>query len=269
MALTTNNSLTPDQIVAALLGSGITPVPGSVTYIGDNVARGTFSGGLSDGLGIDSGVILSSGDIANAIGPNNNDGITTSNGTAGDPALDIIASGTTEDAAILQFDFIPTSASLSFKYVFASEEYNEFVNASFNDAFAFFLNGENIAFVPCTTIPITIKNVNNGSNASYYNNNDFGDLGPTTPFGTQFDGFTKVLTAKATVTPGTKYTLRLAIADTSDSALDSAVFLQAGSFSFGSPDLSTTISADSTTAIVGTPLSYTITVNIKSSVDAD
>ena len=38
------------------------------------------------------------------------------------------------DAAVLEFDFIPTSDSISFKYVFGSEEYLEWVN-SFNDAF--------------------------------------------------------------------------------------------------------------------------------------
>ena len=86
---TTNlNSTTPLALAQMLAGPGITV--SNVTFTGANVAGGSFTGGIADGLGIASGVILSSGDIANAAGPNLNDGISTANGTAGDTDLNVI-----------------------------------------------------------------------------------------------------------------------------------------------------------------------------------
>ena len=41
----------------------------------------------------------------------------------------------TFDGAILQADFIPDSDMLTMQFVFSSEEYPEYVNASVNDAF--------------------------------------------------------------------------------------------------------------------------------------
>lgn len=74
---TTNlNSITPQQLAQMLAGPGVTV--SNVTFTGANVAGGSFTGGLADGLGIASGVIH----IANAAGPNTNPGITTVNNTA-------------------------------------------------------------------------------------------------------------------------------------------------------------------------------------------
>jgi hypothetical protein len=226
---TTNlNSTTPLQLAQMLAGTGVTV--SNVTFVGANVAGGSFTGGLADGLGIGSGVILSSGDIANASGPNTNDGITTDNNTPGDASLNTIvgAGHTTFDAAVLEFDFVPATSNVSFRYVFASEEYNEFVGA-FNDVFAFFIDGQNVALIPATSTAVSINTVNLTSNASFYRNNDPSDLGTPTPFGTQFDGFTVVLTASATLTPNVSHHIKLVIADTDDEILDSAVFLETGS----------------------------------------
>jgi PKD repeat protein len=222
------NSTTPQQLAQTLAGSGITVT--NVRFTGANVAGGTFTGGVADGLGIESGVILSSGDVANAAGPNNNDGISTTNGTPGDADLDaIVGTGhTTFDAAVLEFDFVPTQGTVSFQYVFASEEYNEFVG-QFNDVFAFFVDGQNVALVPGTSTPVAINTVNLTTNSSFYRNNDPSDLNPP-PFGTQFDGFTTVLTATTILTPNVSHHIKLVIADTDDDILDSAVFLQASSF---------------------------------------
>ncbi|HEX5134215.1 MAG TPA: choice-of-anchor L domain-containing protein, partial [Thermoanaerobaculia bacterium] len=188
------NSMTPQQLAQLLAGPGVTV--SNVTFTGANVAAGSFSGGLADGLGIDTGVILSSGNIANAAGPNEDDGITTINEAPGDGDLDAIvgAGQSTFDAAVLQFDFVPSSNTVSFRYVFASDEYNEFVG-QFNDVFAFFIDGRNVALIPGTSTPVAINTVNLDTNSSFYRNNDPSDLGIPTPFGTQFDGFTTVLTA--------------------------------------------------------------------------
>nr|WP_281250717.1 choice-of-anchor L domain-containing protein [Hydrococcus rivularis] len=135
------------------------------------------------------------------------------------------------DANILEFEFESAGGDLFFDYVFASEEYNEFVNSIFNDVFGFFLDGVNIALIPGTSTPVAINNVNSGSNSAFYNNNDPSDLGTPTPFNIQYDGFTKVFTAKALgLTPG-KHKIKLATADTGDRILDSAVFIKASSFS--------------------------------------
>jgi hypothetical protein len=226
------NSVTPLQLAQMLAGPGVTV--SNVVFTGANVAGGSFTGGLADGLGIASGVILSSGNIANAAGPNTNDGITTVNMTAGDADLNTIVGvgHTTFDAAVLEFDFVPTSSPVSFRYVFSSDEYNEFVG-EFNDVFAFLIDGVNVALIPSTSTPVAINTVNLGSNPAFYRNNDPSDLGTPTPFGTQFDGFTTVLTATANLTPNVSHHIKLVIADTDDELLDSAVFLEAASFQAG------------------------------------
>src|ERR1041385_1352694 len=84
--MTNSAGYTPSQLVQnVLLGGGITA--SSITYVGDPLARGFFNG-VASNIGLDSGVILSSGNIANAIGPNNTSSISTSNSLAGDPDLD-------------------------------------------------------------------------------------------------------------------------------------------------------------------------------------
>ena len=248
------NSTTPQQLAQTLAGSGITV--SNVQFTGANVAGGTFTGGVADGLGIESGVILSSGDIANAQGPNNDDEISTSNLTPGDADLNVIVGTghTTFDAAVLEFDFVPTEGTVSFQYVFASDEYNEFVE-QFNDVFAFFIDGTNVALIPGTSTPVAINTVNLAANPSFYRNNDPSDL-PSPPFGTQFDGFTVVLTATATLTPNVSHHIKLVIADTDDDALDSAVFLQASSFSTcnvpgAPPSAQITVHGDPTATVTG------------------
>ena len=130
---------------------------------------GYFDGSVSN-IGITTGVLLNTGSIFDAPGPNDsqNDGI--DNGTPGDADLNTIVSPfTTFNAAVLEFDFETVNNTVSFKYVFASEEYNEFVCSDFNDPFAFLISGpgitgvENIALVPSTTIAVAINTVNNGT----------------------------------------------------------------------------------------------------------
>ena len=267
LPITTTNltSVTPQQVAQMLAGAGVTV--SNVTFTGANVAGGTFSGGLADGLGIESGVILSSGDIANGVGPNDSDGIGTCHKRPGDVDLNAILGqpGATGDAAVLEFDFVPATGNVSFRYVFASEEYNEYVG-QFNDIFAFFIDGENVALVPSTMTPVAINTVNLTSNSIYYRNNDLSDLGMPTPFGTQFDGFTTVLTAVKTLTPNVSHHIKLAIADNVDCILDSAVFLQAGSF-VGQPTLTVSKSAPASVTS-GSSLTYTITYGNAGTQDA-
>ena len=208
-------------------------------------AIGYFEGGLLDdmvGIGIDSGIILSTGEISDAAGPNEKDNTGEALFTPGDSDLNMIldpessdrdelADGDTNDAIFLEFDFVPENEEFTFEYVFASEEYNEFANSSFNDIFAFLLDGENIALIPSTTEPVSINNINAQENTKFFRNNDLDDVADDDLLDIEFDGLTTVLEARGFVTPGKTHHLKLVIADVSDSIYDSAVFLKAGSLS--------------------------------------
>jgi uncharacterized protein (DUF2141 family) len=214
---------TAADLASTIAGQGVTI--SNVTLQGNAAQAGTFSGGLSAGIGIDRGVILSTGDIASAVGPNVSDSTSTDWSGAGDSQLDaIVAPFTTNDAAVLQFDFVPSASVFTVRYVFASEEYLEFVNSEFNDVFAFYLNASNVALLPGTSTAITVNSVNDSTNSAYYRDNGL----PS--YNIEFDGFTVVLTATAKVNPGQQYHFKFAIADTSDGILDAAVFIEAGSF---------------------------------------
>ena len=224
-----------NQLRDALLGAGITAV-GDAEFIGGDDSAGLFEGGKHI-IGIDSGILLTTGSAMTAEGTNASDSSTGISSDEGDLDLDDEFGEETFDSTVLEFDFEVESDSLYFNFVFASEEYNEFVNTAFNDVFAFFLDGENIGLVPGTTDPVSIDTVNGGNplgagaqNAHLYINNDPSDNGEhLREIG--YDGFTRVLTAvKTGLTPG-QHRIKLAIADVGDNALDSAVFIQAGSFS--------------------------------------
>lgn len=242
--------VTMDEAVQLLLGNGVTAT--NVTYIGSQYQIGHITGYDGTLFPIGDGIILSSDDVSN-VGPS-----PLFNGIVGvgndADLLDIANSvppligqnfsvGSINDKSVLEFDFVPNGDSLQFSYTFGSDEYLEWVNSSYNDVFAFFLSGPgitgpydsppgfpdgsiNIAFLPDTDpeLPITISSVNNALNPAYYidnvNNVDIA-----------IDGFTVTLVAKAAVTCGETYHIKLAVADGSDGALESVVVLEEGSFS--------------------------------------
>lgn len=253
--LVVDNSLTAEELVEdILLGQGV--VASNITFTGTAVQRAYFDGTNSN-IGLPEGVILSSGDVNTAIGPNNLGGAGTGVGGAGDDDLEQLSGVTSFDAAILEFDFVPTGDSINFGYVFASEEYNEYVCGTVNDAFGFFLSGpgiagpftdgaENIALVPGTTTPVSINTVNIGVPGGFNGPENCNDLDPNwpdynvyftdNPNGTsiQYDGFTTVLQARAEVICGETYHIKMAISDGGDGIFDSGVFLEARSFSSNS-----------------------------------
>lgn len=205
--------------------------------------------GPGQNMNLTNGVLLTSGNIQNAVGPNNLPGQTGTLGTPGDPLLDLIPGVIgTNDACGIEFDITPLCDTIGIQYVFGSEEYMEFVG-SINDIFAFFLTGPNpaggnytntnIAQLPGLGIPTSINNVNCGTNPQYYICNEPGSFGcgpqnncpGVIPVGVQYDGLTVVLNAVAAVTPCSTYHVKLVIADDSDTILDSGVFLQAGGVS--------------------------------------
>ena len=207
-----------------LLGGGV--IANNHTYQGDTMQIGFFNG-VNSNIGLDSGVVMSTGDIS-VLDPNFPGFGGNPNNIATDPDLLIVANsvppligqtftvGSINDVAVLEFDFIPTSDSLFFRYVFGSNEYLTFVNTTYNDVFGFFISGPgitgpysapagfpngsvNIATVPNSNpaLPITISSVNNVLNSPYYIDNQ-----NTIPQTVACNGFTSVFTAKAQVQCG-------------------------------------------------------------------
>lgn len=255
--LTTTNAApynTAQYLVdSVLIGQGIQTA--NITFVGAPNAIGFFDGSTSN-IGLDSGIVITTGDIMNAVGPNNIGSQSTSNNLPGDPQLDLLTTNTTNDASVLEFDFIPESDTASFRFVWGSEEYPEFVNSSFNDVFAFFISGpnpaggnyvdQNIALIPGTTIPVTIDNVNDNTNSQYYFDNTGGQS-------VQYDGFTTPLVALAHVICNQQYHIKIAVADAGDFSFDSGVFLEAASFSSNGATLtsvSTSAYAENDTTIL-------------------
>ncbi len=184
-----------------------------------------------------------------APGPNDSDGASAGYGIgSSDGDLQSLTNGALFDLASIEFDFTPTQSPLTFEYVFASEEYCEYVNTQFNDVFGFFISGpgisgtQNLAVVPSTNTPITINTINHLANAGFYlhntpaSGNNCGTIPPATgqiPQELQYDGLTRKMIAVANVIPCSTYHIKLKIADVGDGVWDSAVFLKGGSFDGG------------------------------------
>jgi len=231
-SITIDTTMSPQVLVNNILLSGNQTVS-NIQFTGNPSAIGYFSGGAS-GVCPPSGIILSTGFVRDAKGPNNPQ-IEPSGQLqrSGDADLNTIAGAAmTFDATILEFDFLAQNNLLQFQFVFASDEYPEFVGM-FNDVFAFFISGKNpdggfynkknIAILPNTTIPITINNVNDTTNNQFFINYIGGS-------NVAFDGLTVTINISEKLVAGTTYHFKIAIADFGDDVLDSAVFLKAGSF---------------------------------------
>ncbi|MDE3150785.1 MAG: choice-of-anchor L domain-containing protein [Gemmatimonadota bacterium] len=227
-----NDGVTATQLAQALVGPGVSI--SNVTYTGAPGAAGLFASDTGV-VGIGDGIVLSTGAAKSVIGPNQFDNTTTDWGLGGDSQLTKLVGNTkTYDASVLEFDVVPDSSTIYISaYVFGSEEYNEFVNFSTNDAMAFYVNGTNCALV--NGKPVSVNTINDGypygttpnSNPDLYRNNRIGDgLGAT--INTELDGLTRVLTCAAVVNKGVTNHVKLAIADVDDGLFDSDVFIGGG-----------------------------------------
>ena len=226
----------------------------NISYNGADNAVGFFDGENSN-IGIDRGVLLTSGDAVNAIGPNNENGTTGMNMIQGEDDLEQLIPGfPIFDPAIYEIQFIPYDTIVRFTYVWASDEYPEFAppnNSTYNDVFGFFISGpgingpfsnnaENIAYLPDGVTPVSINNVNAMNNNGFYQSN----LGGAT---VEYDGFTIPLEASSLVVPCDTYNIKIAVSDAGDGVFDSGVFLASGSFGTDALNISvSTFAADST-----------------------
>ncbi len=259
----TNNQTVQWYIQNVLAGPGVqisnvTYNAGAGNVVNEQV--GSFTD-ASSSIGLPQGLILGSGDVQMASQPNTSSG-SSLGGTFSmgvDPDLASITPNQIYDECIVEFDFIPVGDSITFSYVFASEEYPEYVCGSVNDAFGFFLSGpnpgggnytaQNLALIPdpnnpsvYTSTPVSINTVNPGvagSSGSAANCNaidpnwsqySFFYAGNNTSTNYEYDGNTVVLTCRAAVICNETYHIKLAIGDGGDGAFDSGVFLEGGSF---------------------------------------
>ena len=214
------------------------------------------------------GIVLSTGSAMAAPGPKGN--MTQSDGSynwPGDSTLSALlaangTSGTLYNATVLEFDFVALTDSMSFDFIFASEEYGTF-QCSYADVFGFFLTDmttnitTNLAVVPNTNIPISVTTIRNSAyngacssqNAQYFAQYFNGTDAASQSAAINFRGHTVPLTASSTVIPGNTYHIKLAIADFSDASYDSAVFLLGGSFDLGQIDLGADLLVDTNNAL--------------------
>lgn len=269
LEVTSGFPYTPENLVRTVfLGDGLEII--DVVYEGNGRSTGFFQGGEA-GVGMERGILLSTGrakgtfsqvdvenpgaDLADANMPelvNGDPDLATYLGNSGVSINDI---------ARYTIRFRPFGDSVRFRYVFASEEYPEFVCSQFNDIFGFFLSGPgingpfsnqgiNIARVPGTNLPVRINTVNGGQgsgsstdcelgNSAFYRDNENGTSAPV------FDGMTTIFVAESAVQPCEEYVMKIIIADVGDGRLDSGVFLEAKSFEGNALDLDfTNVSLD-------------------------
>ena len=261
-------TMTPQEFIQTyLVGTGVTisnatfngssapintiqTVPNSIEN--QQIGNFTTSGTTRNELTFAGGVILSSGKATDTPDPPVF-ASTAMNGPTGDPDLAKIA-GTTSanvlDQTILEFDFVPQTDVLNFRYIFGSEEFDAYCNAQYNDAFGFFLSGPgisggmgytndavNIALLPNSNNPVTIHNIcANKPLYSWWND-------PSNPKrDISYNRYTYVFTATYSVTCQQTYHIKLALCDVGDRIYDSGVFLEQNSFSSNDITINTSFS---------------------------
>lgn len=239
------------NLLQTLVGEGVVLKSFSITKASSDEAYGFFEDKKST-LGMKKGLIMTTGGITGLCSGNTsggmsnythakmeNRGFAKSNENTSPDLEKILKGQKTFDACVIELDIVPTADTLSFNYVFGSEEYDEYVGSAYNDAFAFFITGKNItgeknlAVVPGSDIPVSVNSINGGgsrysrvvpSNPTYFVSNIAGNIK------IEYDGMTKLMEIRQPVTPYETYHLKMCIADVSDDSFDSGVFIEGQSF---------------------------------------
>jgi len=222
----------------------------------DSFGAFTYSG---EELGISEGMIMSTGNATSAVGPNEQSQVTTQFNTPGDQDLNSLTEYLTFDACVIEFDFLSSSDNLlACEFIFASEEYPEYIGSMFNDIFGFFISEpyedifgnqdpnfnqelQNIAYIPGTDLPISINTINPANNPDHYidnclqtNNDELQYVaGNYDGNDIEYDGFSVPIALEADIKKDVLYHLKIAIADASDPKFDSSLFLKSNSFDSG------------------------------------
>ena len=243
-----DETLTAQQLVEDILINSSCASVSNISVSGGSFASGEKSWGFFSGnsstFPFQNGIILATGKISNAPGPNtylSDDG--GNMGWDGDQDLNqALNLSNTFNATVLEFDFIPLGNTISFDFIFSSEQYLLNPNPNqcdFTDGFAFLLKEvgssvyENLAVVPNTNIPIKVNTVRGRGTICPPANQAYFDAFNGIEHPTNYNGQTKVLTARGNVIPGNTYHIKLVIADEGNHRFDSAIFLGGGSFNLG------------------------------------
>lgn len=225
-----NNNASAMDMAEEIFGAGVEVV--DATYYGDRRSSGTYSDGDDTSGGVtpgDTGVILSTGRTSNFTQSNGSSNTNTSNSTStntsgvnNNSAFNSAAGTRTYDASFLDVTFVPDGDTMTIQFVFASEEYPEYVDSLYQDFIGVWVNGE--------LVPLGIgdgdidpNNINGGNNESLFisNLND--------EYNTEMDGFTATMTLTMTVNPDEENNIRIGIADVTDSSYDSTLLIAGGS----------------------------------------
>ncbi len=302
LALTYVGLLPAQLIITPQFGSGDDPVelvqescfgPGieiiDFDFEGVPDAIGLFSGG-EEIVGIEEGFIMTTGAADTrfngfgADGPVTERAMVDNMSTAQYPGLEpYLSDQDTRDVAIIRFRFVPTGSNLLFRYVFASDEYPEYVCSNFNDVFGFFLTGPNatdgsivttnIATVPGTDLPVSINSINAGEIGTQpivdpvycegpLGSLDHAELFNYTQSGMVYNGYTDIFEATAQVIPCQEYVMELVLADVGDAFWDSGIFFEANSFCSFETGVMADVDAENRVLIEGCdqePLSFLFT----------
>jgi gliding motility-associated-like protein len=277
-AITVNTSTysVPQLVTDILVNKPCVPVTNITWRTGNTNGFGSTNGigyfqNTNPNFPLTSGVVLTTGNVLNAPGPNTtqlDDGNTawTGDNNPTEPNLEatLLAAGITmnsTNATVLEFDFVPFSSNFNFQFLFASEEYGNF-QCKFSDAFAFLLTNTstgvttNLAVVPSTTTPISVVTIRDflynsscpSANPAYFGAINGGSAAAGSA--TNFNGQTVVMNASSsTLVPNTTYHIKLVIADRQDNKADSAIFLGANSFNVGQDVLGQDLTIATNTAI--------------------
>ena len=244
-----NSHMSVQKLLQSMVGDGVVLKSYSITKTSSDEAFGFFEDKKAR-LGMSKGLVMTTGGIA-GLSSKNMSGSTSNNthanaegrGTKMDQSSGCVdleklleKGKKTYDACVIELDVVPTADSISFNYVFGSEEYDEYVGSEYNDVFAFFISGEgikdvqNLAVVPNTKTPVSVNNINGGSNNSYARkastNSAFYVSNLDGNMGLEYDGMTKLMEIRQAVIPYKTYHIKLAIADVGDNAYDSGVLLE-------------------------------------------
>lgn len=219
-----DTSANATQMAETIFGDGVTVVGAS--YSGSSYSSAIYSGGDSIAPGVtpgDTGVILSTGVASwftNSWGSSNQSNARSYNsgGPNNDSDFNDIAGTSTYDASFLEVDFIPEGDTMTMQFVFASDEYPEYSNSVYNDMVGVWINGQHVP-LSVTNTATAVGGVNQNENINLYNDNT-GDA-----YNTEMDGFTVTMTLTIPVNPDVVNSIKIGIADVSDSSYDSSLLI--------------------------------------------
>lgn len=225
--LNINTNASAIAMAEEIFGEGVQVV--GATYTGDGRSSGIYTGGDTTSPGVtpsDTGVMLSTGRLSgftHGWGPANHSSNQTTGSRGPNNVNDFneIAGTRTYDASYMDVDVIPDGDFITLQFTFASEEYPEYAGSIYNDVVGIWVNGEFVEMSIGGTA--AVGNVNHTSNENLYVSNT------SSQHNTEMDGFTVTMTVKIPVEEGEVNSIRIGIADVSDTRYDSTLIIAGGS----------------------------------------